>query len=120
MREKDRMAIHITTLEQLQAMKDDLTADYILDNDIDASATSGWNDGKGFEPVGRWIETEDDIILYCPDHTYWTYQPFTGSFDGQGYTISNLFMDWSAVGCPNEHSVGLFGNTDGATIKNVK
>jgi len=35
------MTIHITTLDQLQAMKDNLSEDYILDNDIDASATSG-------------------------------------------------------------------------------
>ncbi len=32
----------------LQAMNNDLTASYILINDIDCSATSGWNGGEGF------------------------------------------------------------------------
>ncbi len=36
----------------LQAMNNSLAAYYELANDIDASATSGWNSGKGFEPVG--------------------------------------------------------------------
>jgi hypothetical protein len=36
----------------LQAMINDLTAYYELANDIDASATAGWNGGLGFEPVG--------------------------------------------------------------------
>ncbi|MFO8110136.1 MAG: GLUG motif-containing protein [Thermoplasmata archaeon] len=35
--------IEISTVEELQAMKDDLSADYVLVNDIDASATEGWN-----------------------------------------------------------------------------
>ncbi|MDR1862488.1 MAG: hypothetical protein LBQ67_01060, partial [Treponema sp.] len=36
--------------------------------------------------------------------------PFTGTFDGKGYTVT---FDSSAT------AVGLFGNTDGATIKNL-
>lgn len=72
---ENEMATHITTLEQLQAMKDNLAEDYILDNDIDASATSGWNGGAGFIPIGDF----DD--------------PFTGSFDGGGHTVSNLFIN---------------------------
>jgi len=80
---------HISTLEQLQAMKDDLTADYVLDNDIDASATSGWNGGAGFEPIGG-------------EEPY-----FTGSFDGQGHKISNLYINREAT--PDMPYVGLFG-----------
>lgn len=40
--------------------------------------------------------------------------PFRGSFDGQGYTIDNLVVDYGST----QH-VGLFGNVQGATIKNV-
>lgn len=80
------MATHITTLNGLQAMKDDLAADYVLDNDIDASATSGWNGGAGFIPVGQGANL------------------YTGNFDGQNHTINNLHINR-----PGEDFVGLFG-----------
>ncbi len=37
--------------------------------------------------------------------------PFTGTFDGRNYSINNLYIE-------NEYA-GLFGYTDGATIKNI-
>lgn len=37
--------------------------------------------------------------------------PFTGTFDGRGHSINNLYIE-------NEYA-GLFGYTDGATIKNI-
>ena len=47
--------------------------------------------------------------------------PFKGTFDGGGNTISNLYQsgwafgyEWGSYG-----SIGLFGNVDGATIKDV-
>ena len=76
----------ITTVDQLQEMKDNLTACYILGNDIDASATSGWNGGAGFVPIGDATES------------------FTGSFDGKGYKISNLYINR-----PSTNFIGLFG-----------
>ena len=44
--------------------------------------------------------------------------PYTGTFDGAGYTVQNLYGDYQATG---EESVygGLFGITNNATIKNV-
>ncbi|MBR2303267.1 MAG: InlB B-repeat-containing protein [Clostridia bacterium] len=39
-------------------------------------------------------------------------EPFTGTFDGNGYTISNLKVS-------NVRIAGLFGYTQGATFKNV-
>ena len=59
----------ITNAEQLQQMNDDRTAHYALGNNIDASATAGWDGDKGFGPIG----TVSD--------------PFTGSLDGRGYVI---------------------------------
>ena len=59
----------ITNVQQLQAMQNDLDGRYELGRNIDASETQYWNNGEGFEPVG----------------------PFTGVFDGNGYTITNLF-----------------------------
>ena len=65
--------------------------------DIDASSTTTWASGKGFPPIGN--ET----------------RLFSGSYDGQSYKISSLFINK-----PSTVMVGLFGRTDGATISNVK
>lgn len=76
----------ITDVTELQAMENDLAGDYWLANDIDASATSGWNGGAGFLPIG----------LGAPY--------FTGTFDMKGHTISDLFINRPAT-----DYIGLFG-----------
>ena len=86
----------IETLLQLQNMQLDLDNDYTLANNIDASATSTWNDGSGWNPVGN------------------SSTKFTGTFDGNNHTISGLTIDRTV-----EDYQGLFGYTDGATIQNV-
>jgi hypothetical protein len=58
-----------------------------LGADIDASPTSTWNGGAGFEPLGGGLE----------------YQRFAGSFDGLGHTITGLTIDR-----PTEPNAGLF------------
>ena len=83
----------IYNVTDLQNMSNNLTAYYELANDIDASATSGWNGGAGFIPIGQ-------NVPY-----------FTGHFDGKGYSISSLTINRLAT-----DSVGLFGITNGATI----
>ena len=88
---------HITDVNGLQAMQNDLAGTYILDNNIDASATSTWNSGAGFAPVGT------------------TSSSFKGRFDGQGHTISGLYINR-----PSQNYVGLFGyGTTGISIANV-
>lgn len=82
----------ITNVTQLQAMENDLAGNYYLTGDIDASATSGWNGGAGFDPIDT----------------------FTGTFDGNGYTITGLFVDRLT------QKNALFGRIDGpALIANV-
>jgi hypothetical protein len=81
----------------LQNVSLDLAAYYILANDIDASATIGWNVGAGFDPIGSFVN------------------PFTGHFDGKNYTISNLYINR-----PAETYVGLFADLSGATVSNIK
>jgi len=90
------MVTEISTLQELQDINNNLSGDYVLTSDIDASDTSGWNDGKGFVPVG------DDTTS------------FTGTFDGQGHTISDLYINRS-----QENNAGLFGYADGSTIENI-
>ncbi|MCK4597481.1 hypothetical protein KAU04_05550, partial [bacterium] len=62
---------------------------------IDASATSGWNGGAGFSPIGN------------------SSTKFSGSYDGNGYTISGLYINRST------NCIGLFGYTNGATIQDL-
>ncbi len=82
--------ILIQTVEDLQKIGQELfyplSWDYLLDNDIDASTTAAWNNGMGFNPIGNAIF------------------PFTGSFDGQGHTITGLFIRRTS-----ESNIGLFG-----------
>ncbi len=74
-----------------------LSLTYILTQDIDASASMVENVGAGFEPIGSSLEE------------------FTGTFDGQGFTISNLTINRG-----NEDNVGLFGNTGiSSSVKNL-
>ena len=50
--------------------------------DIDASETKGWNNGRGFLPIGY---THENKKAYAS-------HPFRGCFDGGGHVISNLFI----------------------------
>ena len=83
--EGDPYMIH--DVHDLQNISLDLNAHYALANDIDASETSEWNwNGtafEGFEPIGT----------------------FTGSLDGRGFNITDLFIERSST-----DNVGLFGN----------
>jgi hypothetical protein len=83
----------------LQDMNLVLTAYYELANDIDCINTTTWNGGAGFDPIGN---AGIDTVK------------FRGYFDGNGYTISNLW-----ISRPSEHDVGLFGWTKDADISNV-
>ena len=87
----------ITNCTELQDIKNNLAENYYLANDIDCSFTSSWNGGAGFEPIG----TSSTL--------------FTGTLDGQGYKITNLYID---RGDYVDYG-GLFGQISGATISNV-
>lgn len=65
----------LTTVEQLQAITDNLAGHYVLGGNIDASATATWNLGSGFEPLGSQAT------------------PFTGSLNGRGFNIVGLTID---------------------------
>ncbi|PTN32232.1 GLUG motif-containing protein [Desulfonatronum sp. SC1] len=59
-------------------------------------AINTWDSGAGWTPIG--------------DHSY---HHFYGTYDGDGYTISGLFINRS------DHHQGLFGYVAGATFKNI-
>ena len=75
-----------------------LNAYYALANNIDASITfnASYNSGLGWVPIGTLSA------------------PFTGVFNGNGYTISNLYIN-----NPSLNNVGLIGYGSNSTITNV-
>lgn len=75
----------ISTIEQLQSIQDHYEEHFILVNDIDATETSSWNTGEGFEP------------LVAPGRTFY------GSLDGDGHIINGL-----TINRPATDNVGLF------------
>ena len=60
------------------------------------SSSAEFNDGKGFLPIGN------------------IGRPFSGSYNGNGYTISNIKLNF---GVPN---VGLFGYIKAGIIENIQ
>ena len=71
----------IATLCQLQDVRSDLYAHYVQVADIDASPSRGWSGGAGFHPI----------------------EPFSGTFDGAGREISDLYINR-----PETDTIGLF------------
>ena len=76
----------ISTVEELQAIQNNLNDNYMLKGNINASATKGWNSGAGFKPIGG------------------DGSGFTGVFDGMGYAINDLYINRAS-----DDYVGLFG-----------
>lgn len=91
--------IPISTVEDLNNIRTNMDGNYYLVNDIDASSVASWNGGMGFIPIGTYSSDE-----------------FTGQFDGQGYTISNLYMNKKSG---TDKSAGLFSSIKNSTIYNV-
>jgi len=83
--------IQISTCLELQDIESALTSNYVLTQNIDCSATTGWNGGAGFVPLS-WFE---------------------GTLQGNGYNITDLYIFRN-----NTQSVGLINGLAG-TIDNV-
>ena len=64
----------IENVWELQNVSKDLDACYVLEKDIDASVTAGWDSKKGFMPIGDSSK-----------------KPFTGCLDGRNHTITGLY-----------------------------
>ncbi|MBU1094515.1 MAG: hypothetical protein KKH01_08640 [Firmicutes bacterium] len=78
--------VHITTPEQFLAMNLNRAGNYVLDNDIDFT----------------------DVIFSSPFSS-----AFSGTFDGQDFTISNVTFDHIST------YTGLFGYVSSGTIQNL-
>lgn len=84
----------ISTKEDLKAIANDLDGDYILTKDIDIS-------GENWTPIGT-IE-----------------EPFTGTLDGNGHTISGLTIEKELYMENEEYYIGLFGVLQGGSHTNA-
>ena len=100
---RSETTIYITTAQQLKQLADEVNAGdsksgktYLLANDIDLSVYPNW------APIGT-------LNMNWPEVS----RPFSGVFDGQNHTISNL----TCTSVTNGY-VGLFGNFDG-TVQNL-
>ncbi len=99
----DASTIYITTAQQLKQLADEVNAGdsksgktVRLMNDIDLSVYPNWS------PIGTLNMNWSDVS-----------RPFSGVFDGQNHTISNL----TCTSATNGYA-GLFGNFDG-TVQNL-
>ncbi len=87
----------IATPAQLDSIRNYPSSHFILTSDIDLN-TSPYNTGNGWDPIGS--SSSDN---------------FSGSFDGDGYVISNLYINRSS-----ENYVGLFGYADPVNISGAE
>ena len=95
--------IEIATAEQLAAINDNLSGHYVLTADIDLAGIE-WTPIGAYAPSG---EREEEQEIPASDSA------FTGTFDGQGHTISNLIVNQ-----PEGWAMGLFGCAANAKIAN--
>jgi hypothetical protein len=92
-------------VDQLQCINErGFDAAYEVISDIDASETSSWNSGKGFDPIGEFDETSESVII------------FNGTFNGVDHNITDL-----TINRDDKNGVGLFGILGGSgTVTNVE
>ena len=84
----------IATADELKAVNDNLSGNYVLTADIDL-------EGAEWTPLGSFVQMgAEGEEAETPDPEY----AFTGTFDGQGHTISNF-----TINQPDNWALGLFG-----------
>ena len=96
----------ITTATHLDQVRNNLKAHYKLGNDIDLTSYISSGNGTSDATLG-WLSISDNSVGPIGY--------FTGSFDGDGHTISGLFINR-----PTTNDCGLFGFVGtGGSVKNV-
>ena len=121
--------LEIQTWYDLDAIRDNLDGDHILMNDLD-STSPGYdelagptaNGGKGWKPIGFVTNSTGPDNIPTPSigcsepvlaDAVYPWHGLTGSFDGQGYEILDLFINR-----PDGSHIGLF-ITNRGLIKDV-
>ncbi|MEI6802566.1 MAG: MBG domain-containing protein [Burkholderiales bacterium] len=88
-----------------------LTTNYVLGANIDATSTSTWNTGAGFKPIGVYDYTYVNQYVHSLISS-----PYSGTFDGLGHTITSPTVHPVLTG--SYCATGLFGYVTGA-VRNV-
>ncbi len=83
-------------LKNLSAYSNYWDKNFVQTADIDASATTNWDDGYGFSRIGD-------------GYTY-----FTGSYNGKGHIIKGLYINR-----PSTANLGLFGYASNASLDSI-
>ena len=90
----------ITNCDELNQTRDNLTASYILMNDINFSECDvSYTTGKGWKPIGYLYEEGS----------------FSGNFNGNGYVVYDMFINRTTI---NDFG-GFFGSIQFAKIENL-
>jgi hypothetical protein len=99
--------VAITTAAELDAIRYNLSGNYILEADIDLSSYTNFVPIGKFEPLSDAPEDEENPKLELT---------FTGVFDGNGHKISNV-----TISAPMQEGVGIFGCVagDNGVVKNL-
>ena len=93
----------ISTVEELMAVNDNLSGNYVLTADLDLGK-------EEWTPLGSFVQMgQEGEEAETPDAAY----AFTGTFDGQGHTIQGL-----SINQPESWSLGLFGCIANAQVGN--
>ena len=100
----------ITNANQLDAIRYNLNAHYKQINNIDMSSFGNWN------PIGNDSSLSGSTGM--EELPSVEIQPFSGSFDGCGYSIFNLTINDSSNDFANA-CYGLFSNITDGLVKNV-
>lgn len=91
--------IEISTCQELQDINLNMSGLYTLSGDIDCTASSTWNSGAGFIPLGKQTST-----------------PFTGLLEGANHTIKNLTINIAE----SDYNIGIFQSIEGGgVVKNL-
>jgi len=102
--------VEIYTIQDLYNVRENLSGYHKLMNDLDFNDNASYAQEEGWEAY-KTSMTSGNGFLPIGDNT----NPFTGYFDGNGHTISNLFINR-----PGTDYVGLFGNiTNLGSVKNL-
>jgi len=91
----------VNTAYDLQNIQNNLSGNYALGKNIDASATASWNGGAGFLPMGTF------------------YNGFAGMFDGLYKTIDSLSINSSTTYAGLFGEIGPTGDVRNVGITNV-
>lgn len=100
-----RAAKYIATARELAAINDSVEAlagYYVMVCDVDLTdwlsrSGDGFNQGQGWNPIGKYFDVTDGTA------TQWA---FTGTFDGNGHTVTGFFIERNDDFAYNS---GLFG-----------